>query len=1193
MTIVNLFVFIIFIHVITNPVYSYIPAQGQETDGATDYGYIEGELLVRFAPEETGIQRTTEEKNQILTSLGGGTIKESYNIVPGLSLVKLPTGLTVEDAQKTFNNKEGILYAHPNYILKALSTIPNDPCFIQQWGMNNTGQIHPKTGGGFSSGTPDADIDAPEAWDIHKRTDIVVAVIDSGVDYTHPDLAVNMWHNPGEIPGNGIDDDHNGYVDDIYGYDFCTWGGKLRDSDPLDDFCHGTHCAGIIGAVGNNGIGVTGVCWNVKIMALKFISHDNHGYTSDAIKCIEYAVSKGAKVLSNSWGYPSNPGQGLKDAIDAANTAGVLFVAPAGNDGFPRVDYPAAYTSSNIISVLATNHNDQKWSFSNYHSVGVDLGAPGEDILSTFPTYQTAAMTAGHYSTYYETISGTSMSTPYVAGACALIWAMNPQLTHLQVKQIILDTVDKNCGLYLKCVTQGRLNLHKAIIEASKNRQSLSVIPDVNGCVEPFDEIDFDINWDANGFADTNSFIVDYLPEELDYDSSQPEGQYDEINRTVTWSLDNIGANEYGTVQISTKLNKTLCPCSKVKNVAALKGDSCYNKQTSEVTVCNWGPDIIYVDKDANDVNDSSRGTSWENAYTDIQDALDIARNCPDSLRAIWVAAGTYKPSKEADCFLEYKGKSYELISGVSLFGHFAGNETGIDERNFSDANNETVLEAQVGESGQSANVIKAAGIVDSLVDGFTVRYAGVDGIYLNNSNVSIKNCRLQDNYSSGINCTNVSRADIRNCLFTNTDYYSPDSAGCGLNVEGNGSVAAVFNCIFDGMFGGNEMMLYGVIKNNNSSVEMNCCTVKNCTSRGISSSGGSLSVINSILENNGSTGLYNGSCNLTLKNSIIRNNGWDGVYVGLNNSAAPIITNNWINNNTGNGLSFQNQNNTPIIRNNTICRNSSSGISSNYGNDPNIRNCIIYYNGQDFGGTSGNVKYCCLQNGNLGQSSNITVPPDFMNPSDPNDLHLGGNLTCVDKGDPSGSYGSETDIDGEARVMDGDANSSVIVDIGADEYYWSRADFDRDGDVDFIDYAKFAYTWRRTVQNGNFTIYDLNHNLKINCGDLKLFCNDWLWEAAWLNGWMYDIGEGLKMMAQGGESSGFVIEKAAAELSVQEAAEQPLVRTEADVKDILEWMDKVELESQAEGLSSGEDYKEFRQSLEKELISLLSQGEK
>ena len=223
---------------------------------ASELGYKDDEVLVRFGPKATGMQPSTKEKHDILSTLGLGTIKREYKIVPGLSLIKLTTGQTVEDALKAFNGTNGILYAEPDYKIKLLSTFPDDPNFRQLWGMHNTGQ---------TGGTCDADIDAPEAWGIHTGSqDIIVAVLDSGVDYNHLDLTANIWVNEAELNGTpSVDDDNNGYVDDIRGWDFAD-----GDNDPKDYYFHGTHVAGIIGAVGNNNEGVAGVCWNVKIMNL-------------------------------------------------------------------------------------------------------------------------------------------------------------------------------------------------------------------------------------------------------------------------------------------------------------------------------------------------------------------------------------------------------------------------------------------------------------------------------------------------------------------------------------------------------------------------------------------------------------------------------------------------------------------------------------------------------------------------------------------------------------------------------------------------------------------------------------------------------------------------------------------------------------------------------------------------------------
>ena len=448
-------------------------AKGRDFTVAADVPYKPGELLVRFAPGSNGKPRTHRQKIQILNSLGGATRKRDFKIVPGLSAVKLPPGMTVEQALQRFNKASGILYAQPNYQLKALSTFPNDPRFSELWGMHNTGQ---------TGGTPDADIDAPEAWDMATGSkDVIVAVIDSGVDYTHPDLAANMWVNQQELEGvPGVDDDNNFCVDDIYGYDFIN-----GDGDPMDDRGHGTHCAGILGAVGDNSEGVPGVCWDVKIMALKFLGADGNGWSDDAIACLDYAVLMKANLSSNSYGGGPYE-QPFRDAIDAAGAAGMLFVAAAGNDyGFNNdiiPHYPSSYDCESIIAVLSTDKDDSLSSFSNFGPTSVDLGAPGSSILS-------CKLGGG-----YKYNSGTSMATPHVAGACALLWSINPALTSSEVKDILLQTVDPTLsGL---CVSEGRLNLYNAVSQTSA--ASLIIEPE-GGTIPPGDSNDISVTFNAIG----------------------------------------------------------------------------------------------------------------------------------------------------------------------------------------------------------------------------------------------------------------------------------------------------------------------------------------------------------------------------------------------------------------------------------------------------------------------------------------------------------------------------------------------------------------------------------------------------------------------------------------------------------------------------------------------------------------------
>lgn len=389
--------------------------------------------------------------------------------------IGLPDGLTMTAALDILRNNAQVEYAEPNYIRNVSSTFPNDPYFSSQWALYNTGQW---------GGTPGADINATGAWGAATGNNAtVVAVIDTGIDYNHPDLAGNMWRNPGEIPGNGLDDDGNGYVDDVYGIDAYNY-----DSNPLDDFGHGTHCAGIVGACGNNSIGVAGVNWNVSIMALKFIGALGYGYDSGAIECIDYAIMMktlhgiNVRVLSNSWG-GAGYDQALYDAIEAAGANNILFVAAAGNqygndnDRYPF--YPASYDLNNIIAVAATDRNDNLAYFSNVGPTSVDVGAPGDYILSTMPTYHVTLNDLG-FNMNYDFLGGTSMACPHVASLAALLLASHPSYSYTQLKTRILSTVDVLPSLTGKVLSDGRINAWRAMTTTDTSMHVEIIEPTVN-----------------------------------------------------------------------------------------------------------------------------------------------------------------------------------------------------------------------------------------------------------------------------------------------------------------------------------------------------------------------------------------------------------------------------------------------------------------------------------------------------------------------------------------------------------------------------------------------------------------------------------------------------------------------------------------------------------------------------------------
>jgi subtilisin family serine protease len=408
-------------------------------DGPRARSAVPGEILVGF---KATVSASAQDS---ILAAAGARGRDRFAAIHG-ALVSVAPGSTAHTIQ-ALKRDPRVAYAEPNFVLHAADVTPNDPFFTRLWGLNNVGQTV-----NYTAGTSDADIDAPEAWSVSTGSpDVVVAVIDTGVDATHPDLGQNIWVNDGEDCSgcrlNGIDDDGNGYVDDWRGWDFAN-----GDNNPADDNGHGTHVAGTVAATGNNGLGVAGVTWSSRIMPLKFLGADGSGTTDDAISAILYARAKGVPILNNSWG-GGDGSEALRDAIEQTDSSGELFVAAAGND-FTNTDvepfYPASYDVPNILVVGASDQLDRKAWFSNYGVRTVDLSAPGTNVYSTW----TGAT--------YRFADGTSMATPQVSGAAALARAVFPNASGVGLKALLLRDVDPIAALNMASRTGGRLNVDHA-----------------------------------------------------------------------------------------------------------------------------------------------------------------------------------------------------------------------------------------------------------------------------------------------------------------------------------------------------------------------------------------------------------------------------------------------------------------------------------------------------------------------------------------------------------------------------------------------------------------------------------------------------------------------------------------------------------------------------------------------------------
>jgi subtilisin family serine protease len=431
----------------------FVVSQSMQAAASRGQNFVANEVLVKF---KAGV---SEDARAAALARISATVKERIHtkamerIGDNEGLMLLHTPLAALEAVGRLNGAAEIEYVEPNYIYNHNAT-SNDPYYTNGslWGMYG-GSTSPANQFGSHAGV---------AW-ANNRTGsstVVIGIIDEGVMHSHPDLNANIWRNPGEIAGNGIDDDGNGYIDDVYGWDFDGNDNSTYDGAHDD---HGTHVAGTIGGVGGNGTGVAGVVWNVKMITAKFLGR-NGGTTANAVKSVDYITDLKSRhglhlvATNNSWG-GGGYSQALYDAIERANKADILFMAAAGNGGSDGVgddndvtpSYPASYANSNIIAVASITSSGAKSGFSNYGATSVDIGAPGSGIYSTLPSKNGSAS--------YGSYSGTSMATPHVCGAAALYAASNPTASGATIKNAIMSSALPTASMSGMCVSNGRLNV--------------------------------------------------------------------------------------------------------------------------------------------------------------------------------------------------------------------------------------------------------------------------------------------------------------------------------------------------------------------------------------------------------------------------------------------------------------------------------------------------------------------------------------------------------------------------------------------------------------------------------------------------------------------------------------------------------------------------------------------------------------